>query len=67
MGMEGGATIDKVFGPDSYRVTRTGKSKYTGTVVGWRGSGNWVFKTQAYEQLPQLAPQKYRLKALIDM
>lgn len=63
----GGATIHKVFGPANYRLDSSGTSRYTGTVVGYRGSGRWVFKTQRYEQLPQLVPQKYKLKSLVDM
>lgn len=63
----GGQTIHKVFGPSSYRVDSSGNGRYTGTVVGFRGTGHWEFRTQRYEQLPQLAPQKYKLKGLVKM
>ena len=63
----GGATVHKVFGPASYRLDSKGAGRYTGTVVGWRGSGHWEFRTQTYEQLPQLSPQKYHLNKLIKM
>lgn len=66
----GGATIHKVFGPSSYRLNSRGQGRYTGTVVGWRGPGGagpWEFRTQTYEQLPQPAPQKYRLHKLVKM
>lgn len=63
----GGATIKSVFGPANYRTDSKGKGRYTGTVVGWRGSGRWEFRTQRYEQYAQLAPQKYKLKGLVSM
>lgn len=62
-----GGTLKTVFGPQQYRLDSKGNSRYTGTVVGYRGSGHWEFRTQSYEQLPQLAPQKYKLKKLIKM
>jgi hypothetical protein len=64
---KGGQTIHKVFGPSGYRLDSSGTSRYTGTVVGFRGAGHWEFRTQRYEQLPQLAPQKYKLKGLAKM
>lgn len=66
----GGTTIHKVFGPSGYRLDSKGRSKYTGTVVGWRGAGGagpWEFRTQTYEQLPQLSPQKYKLHKVVKM
>jgi hypothetical protein len=38
--------------------------------VGWRGAngaGPWEFRTQTYEQLPQLSPEKYALHKLVKM
>jgi hypothetical protein len=63
----GGATLKTVFGPSGYRTNSKGQGRYTGTVVGWRGSGHWEFRTQRYEQLPQLMPQKYKLKNVVKM
>jgi hypothetical protein len=55
-----GASGKTVFGPSSYRNGLNGE-KYTGTVVGWRHNGHWEFRTQVYEQLPVLRPQKFQL------
>jgi hypothetical protein len=66
----GGQTIHKVFGPSNYRLDSRGRGRYQGTVVGWRGpngAGPWEFRTQTYEQLPQLSPEKYALHKLVKM
>jgi hypothetical protein len=61
-----GASGQTVFGPSSYRTGGDG-TKYTGTVVGWRHGGHWEFRTQTYEQLPVLTPQKFALGDLKQM
>ena len=64
----GGHGLKTTFGPASYRLDTAGRSRFTGTVVGYRtAAAGWEFRTQTYEQYAQLAPQKYKIHSLVKM